>query len=201
VGQGPASPLWQQKFQPTAHPCAGVDAVPPRPDAGEEVLPDDTAQQLRTHAGTLNLLFNRCDDWEKPVPRGIYVVVCDQGALDRFFKSGLTDLSTGTITFQRAGEKPAAPTIPAVFRRPAMSDLDGLGFRTTSDATADVYATCFAGGQPVTAVFRGVRLLPGAQAVLHTGEATWTLSGTGAPAPSVTPETKAKTPRCGASAG
>lgn len=116
---GPASPLYQQKFDlRNPQPCAGV-AAPSPPGPGRELLADpETASALDAAGGRLNELFRSCDDWWQRPPEGSYMVACDQATLESFFESGLEEAGDQNL---RIGGDPAAHgrMVPAVFAAPA----------------------------------------------------------------------------------
>ncbi len=115
---GPASPLYQQKFDlRNPQPCAGV-AAPSAPRPGQELLADpETASALDAAGGRLNELFRSCDDWWQRPPEGSYMVACDQATLESFFDSGLEDRGDQNL---RIGGNPAAHggMVPAVLAAP-----------------------------------------------------------------------------------
>jgi hypothetical protein len=127
---GPASPLYQQKFeQPEARPCAGVEP-PSAPRPGQELLEDPaTARALDEAGGRLNDLFRSCDDWWQRPPDGSYMVACDQETLDSFFESGLEDPGAQNLRIEGS---PAArgPTVPAVFAAPKPGAVDSATIET-----------------------------------------------------------------------
>ena len=191
---GPHSPLWQQKFDRTFEPCALTSAEPPRPDAGEEVLDDDTAQWLRERGGQLGGLFDRCEDWRKPPASGIYVVACNQAVLGSFFQSGLEETGDEQITVAPGGRRPRAETVPAVFRSASAEQLDGVALSAEKETSADLYAVCYSGEDAVVADFRAVPV--GREPwLLRTGAKTWTLTRSGQ-VRSAVPKTEAKRAHC-----
>jgi hypothetical protein len=119
---GPASPLYQQKFDlRNPQPCAGV-AAPSPPGPGQELLADpETASALGAAGGRLNELFRSCEDWWQRPPAGSYMVACDQRTLESFFESGLED--AGEQNLRILGD-PAAhgQMVPTVFAAPAPAD-------------------------------------------------------------------------------
>jgi len=120
---GPASPLYQQKFDlRSPQPCEGVDPPSP-PEPGQELLADaETAKALGVGGGRLNELFRSCDDWWQRPPKGSYMAACDRATLEAFFESGLEDVGDQNL---RIEGDPAArgPMVPAVY---AASDPEGV---------------------------------------------------------------------------
>ncbi len=174
---GPVSPLWQQGFNRSFRPCERTQGAPARSGAGEEVLDDATAATLRAHGGRLDGLFDSCAAWKKPPASGIYVVACNEQALDAFFGSGLEDMGDAAIAIRGPDGRAEAPGVPAVYRRPEAVDLDGVALTAQRATTADVYAVCYSGEHQVIREFKQVALTPGQARVLRTGNRGWTLTG------------------------
>jgi hypothetical protein len=194
---GPVSPLWQQRFgRDPARPCESLDAAPVRPpNGGEEVLDDGPAATLRAHGGVLDGLFDSCADWFAPPPSGVYVVACDDGALDRFFESGLEDPGDERVVLTAPDGRSRETGVPAVYRRPDADGVDGLTVSAARPTTTRLYAACYAGREPVVAVFQRVALPARARLVLRAGAQEWTLSGPGV-SRSVRPRTRARSAAC-----
>jgi hypothetical protein len=189
---GPLSPLWQQRFgAPAAAPCNAVRDQPQRPPVGEEVLSDGVGDELRAHAGRLGKLFDDCSDWAKPPASGVYVVACNETALNDFFESGLTDPGEAKVGI---GTEP--PGVPAVYRRPDATSPDGLPIEAAAKTTVSVYAACYHGRDPVVARFPAVAIEPGHPVVLRTGDPNWTIASAGASGAVAAPETSADSARC-----
>lgn len=163
---GPASPLYQQKFDlRNPHPCAGV-SPPASPEPGRELLPDlETAKALDQAGGRLNELFRSCDDWWQRPPEGSYMVACDQATLEAFFESGLEEAGDQNL---RIGGDPRrhGPMVPAVFAAPtpksgAPQGVDRATIRTDRIAHPEVYVAIRNGDKLKVARFPEFTLHPG----------------------------------------
>jgi hypothetical protein len=197
VDAGPRSPLWQQNFGVPAAPCASVGDAPARPDLGEEVVDELTADRLNSHGGKLQAAFDSCADWQKPPRSGVYVVVCDQKALHDYFASGLEDSGDARIRIGRlgAGARPAG--IPAVYRSADERDVDGVAIQAKQATKASLYAACFSGNKLLAAKVDSLTLPAKRTVVLRTGHKEWAL--TGAVSRAFKPSTSSKDVACGKS--
>lgn len=141
LDDAPLSPLWQA---PNSGACDHVLLPPDRSNDGEEVLDDATAGTLRGAAGELKGFFDKCRDWRQSPSAGVYVEVCDQGALDRFFASGLTKPDSGglRVTVDR---KVAAATAPVVYRDANASCFDSVAISSVANSRPEIYAGCVFG--------------------------------------------------------
>jgi hypothetical protein len=167
IGDAPESPLWQQEFGEVKEaPCRGITDPGGRDGLGEEVLEEEGEEgipaQLRKRAGRLEHAIDDCADWETPAPSGIYMVVCNEGALDAYVKSGLEDPGEKEVRIE--GSEPGAlngPTVlPAVRRNRAGVYLDDWRISAERPARVSVYASCPSKGRVVAARFENVLLRP-----------------------------------------
>lgn len=161
VADGPASPLFQQKFDlGNPRPCEKVPQ-PERPAGSPEVLADpETASALSAAGGRLNDLFRSCDDWAQRPPQGSYMVACDQGTLERFFESGLED--RGGQNLRVLGDPaPRGPTVPAVFASSESEAVDRATIRTDEPAHPEVFVAIRNERKLSTAEFPAFTMQPG----------------------------------------
>jgi hypothetical protein len=178
---GPASPLYQQKFDlRNPQPCAGV-AAPTPPGPGGELLADrETASALDAAGGRLNELFRSCDDWWQRPPEGSYMVACDQATLESFFESGLED--RGDQNLRIGGNPPAnGRMVPAVFAAPAPREgapqgVDRATISSDRIAHPEVFVAIRDGNDLRVARFPEFTLRPGEVLRLRRdSNATWRL--------------------------
>lgn len=179
VNDGPRSPLWQQSFGGVrAQPCRDTADPGSRQGPAEEVLDAATATRLRARAGRLTPLIDDCADWERPPLEGVYVVACDDAALDAYVASGLEEGGPEQVRISRPGDPRRTPTadIPAVQRDPEA--LRPAAWRITAKAPArrTIFVSCRQGKRVLEARFEDVRLLPGrTYAVDDRGPEVWRL--------------------------
>jgi hypothetical protein len=181
---GPASPLYQQKFDlRNPQPCAGV-AAPTPPGPGRELLADpETAIALDTAGGRLNELFRSCEDWWQRPPEGSYMVACDQKTLESFFESGLEDAGDQNL---RIDSEPTShgPMVPAVFAAPTPSagapqGVDRATIRSDRIAHPQVFVAIRAGDKLKVARFPEFTLHPDEALRLNREDnSTWRLVDT-----------------------
>jgi hypothetical protein len=167
VADAPRSPLWQQNFGgAVSEPCRGIADPGGRDGPGEEVVEEGQGvpARLRDGAGRLDPLVDRCGGWEsRPPPVGIYMVACDQEALDSYLRSGLEDPGTTGVRIDSA--KKGAPgvgeaTLPAIRRNREGVYLDHWWLSAAKPAVVSVYATCPQDGGVVGARFPQVEVTP-----------------------------------------
>jgi len=164
VNNGPRSPLWQQDFGGVeARPCDDLPDPGRRQGPAEEILDSAAAARLRRTAGRLTPLIDDCADWERPQLEGVYLVACDEAALDRYVASGLEDAGPEHVRIARPGDPRRTPfaDMPAVQR-----DHDALRpaeWRITAAAPAQrtIFVSCRQGPRTLDASFMDVQLLPG----------------------------------------
>lgn len=202
IADAPKSPLWQQKFGgEEVEPCRGVEDPGGRDGLGEEVVEESTGvpARLRKGAGHLEKAIDDCSDWEKPATSGIYMVVCNQDALDRYVASGLEDPGGAGVRIEALDAEEAASgpvSVPAVRRNRSGTYLDDWQISARQRTEASVFASCPSGGTVVVARFDDVPIQQGAALTIDDKGpgGTWVLSEPGgAPVAEAVPfTTKAK---------
>jgi lysophospholipase L1-like esterase/Ca2+/Na+ antiporter len=171
IADAPKSPLWQQEFgEVERKPCLGAPDPGDREGFGEEVVEEETGTPawIRGHAGRLEDAVDDCADWEAPAPGGIYMVVCNQGALKRYVKSGLEDPGRAAVRIEGseaeegdAKDEDAPVILPAVRRNRAGTYLGDWRITAAEPIDVSVYASCPSGGRIVAVRFEKVRLKSG----------------------------------------
>lgn len=158
---GPASPLFQQKFgSSNPRPCADVDPPDPGPGDSEIVGDGEVAKKLGVAGGRLSGLFESCPDWSQRPAGGSYLVACDEATLKAFFESGLEE--PGDQDLRVVGDPaPTGPTVPAVFESPDSTGVDRAVIRTHRTAHPEVYVAIRHGEALETADFAPFELSPG----------------------------------------
>ncbi|HVD40652.1 MAG TPA: SGNH/GDSL hydrolase family protein [Solirubrobacterales bacterium] len=184
IADAPKSPLWQQKYGgEEVEPCRGVADPGGRDGLGEETVEESTGvpARLRDGASPLQNAIDECSDWEKPATSGIYMVVCDQGALDRYVESGLEDPGDARLRIESldSGEKPSETVaVPAVRRNRSGTYLDDWTITADRLTSASVYASCPSGDKIVVARFDEVPIEQGAKLTIsdHGPGGNWVLA-------------------------
>jgi lysophospholipase L1-like esterase len=167
IADAPKSPLWQQKFGgEEVAPCRGLEDPGGRDGSGEEVLEESTGvpAKLRHRASPLERAIDDCSDWEKPATSGVFMVVCDESALDRYVAGGLDDpgpwgVRIKAIDSSAPASGPAA--VPALRRNRSGTYLDDWQITTAQGTDASVYASCPSGERVVVGRFDDVRIQQG----------------------------------------
>lgn len=202
VADAPKSPLWQQKFGgEEVEPCRGIEDPGGRDGLGEEVVEEKTGvpAALRKGASHLEKAIDDCSDWEKPTTSGIYMVVCNERALDRYVAGGLEDPGGAGVRIEaleadRTASGPAS--VPAVRRNRSGTYLDDWQISARQPIRASVFASCPSGGTIVVAHFEDVPIQQGAALTIDDKGpgGSWVLSESdGAPVSEAVPfTTKAK---------
>jgi hypothetical protein len=166
VSDAPRSPLWQQSFGGVlSEPCRGVHDPGDREGPGEEVVEESNGvpARLRARAGRLEPLVDQCADWESPPPTGIYMVACDQSALDSYLASSLEDPGTAGVRIDVAradGPKVGEYALPAIRRNRDGVYLDGWRLVAAKRGVVSVFASCPRNGAIVAASFSHVVVEP-----------------------------------------
>ncbi len=168
IADAPESPLWQQKYGgEKVEPCRGIADPGGRDGRGEEVLEEKTGvpRLLRKRSSPLQKAIDDCGDWEKPATSGIYLVACDQGALDRYVGSGLEDPGPDGLRIEATdaeaekgggGAEEEPVEVPAVRRNRSGAYLDDWQISAARPTEATVFASCPSGDKVVLAQFPAV---------------------------------------------
>ena len=173
INDAPKSPLWQQKFGGVEKaPCLGRSDPGGREGVGEEVVEEGTGipAKLRKGASPLEAAIDDCSDWEKPATRGIYMVACNETALDSYVESGLeapdpAEARIETRLFEDLGNEP--PPVPAVRRNRNRAYLDDWRISAMQPTEVSVYASCPGKGGIVAVEFKGVPVGPDSSLTLR----------------------------------
>jgi hypothetical protein len=202
IADAPKSPLWQQKFGgEEVEPCRGVEDPGGRDGLDEEAVEEKTGvpAELRRGAGHLEKAIDDCSDWEKPATSGIYMVVCNQRALDRYVANGLEDPGDAGVRIEALDAEVAATapvSVPAVRRNRSGTYLDDWQISAARPTAASVFASCPSGDGVVVARFEDVPIDRGAELTVNDKGpgGVWVLSDAdGAPISEALPfTTKAK---------
>lgn len=166
VSDAPRSPLRQQEFGGVAaEPCHGIGDPGEREGFGEEVVEEDEGvpATLRREAGRLDPLVDQCADWENPPSTGVYMVACDQVALNAYVASGYEDPGGAGIRIdvaRTANPQVGEYALPAMRRNRDGFYLDGWRLVAAAPTTASVFASCPRGRAVVAASFRKVTVRP-----------------------------------------
>jgi hypothetical protein len=148
IGNGPRSPLWQQRYGGAERrPCASV--AEPAERAGTDELPDsETAASLRVGAGRLEAQFDACGNWFRAPSTGVYLVACDPASLQEFFRSGLEVAPPGGLRIEGRGASPST-VLPAVLRGEDLSDLTDARITTLSPVSGATVFLAIRQGQAI----------------------------------------------------
>lgn len=166
---GPKPPLQQQKFfDRTPRSLCSRYGSRSSASTGAGVAASATDATAR--------LFDDCRDWQRaPDQPGSKLVVCDEGILDRFFRSGLGDAGPERL-------RVTGPGLPGDTDPPAVVDADGPAGTARARIATDravspaIYAADrLRDGTLLEARFPRVALAPGAGARLVRGDSVWAI--------------------------
>ena len=158
----PRAPLQQQKF---------FDGTP------RDICSRFAGASAAAGAPAATRLFDDCGDWERPpASRGTKLVVCDEGILDRFFASGLSNPGSERLRLEAPGER-SDPDPPGFM---ASADPGALG-RARIAAERPVSPAVYAAerradGTLVAARFPAVAVEPGAVLRLVRRQREWRIA-------------------------